>query len=142
MEKAALRDCIRTYTLTETKAPEGYVLGDVPWSESFTISKENSHVWFKDGQLNSEGSVQNDPHRLNVTKVSSDDGNKKLAHASFILRAADGRYVVLKGGSFSGWTTEESKATSLKRMRTARQRSNVFRLERIRSLKRFHLPDI
>lgn len=100
------------YTLTEIKAPDGYVLGDTPWSRSFTVSEAEDEVKFTDSLFGQDNAVENTRHQLTVTKVSSVNENLKLEGAKFILRAADGRYVVLKDQTFSGWSETEEGATA------------------------------
>lgn len=101
-----------SYTLTETKAPDGYVLDETPWSRDFTLDVENDQIQFTDKLLGEDAAVENRKHELTVTKVSSVNEDRKLAGAEFIIRAADGRYVVLENGAFAGWSDTEDGATS------------------------------
>lgn len=101
-----------TYTLEETKAPEGYVLGTSPWKSQFTISEKKRDVEFTTATLfnKTEGAVTNEPVKVIVTKVNAVYADTKLAGAEFILKAADGTFVKLTSGSFDGYTSEETEA--------------------------------
>lgn len=103
-----------TYTLTETKAPDGYVLGDRPETRTFTISRSDRTISYTADDMALEndamGPIANTPHESRVVKVSKSNVETKLAGAEFILKSQKG-YVLLKDGSFDGYVQEEEKAS-------------------------------
>ena len=100
-----------TYTLTETKAPDGYLLkeGDAPWSASFTVDEEHKTADYTGG-----AAVLNKPRELIVNKIDGYN-DMRLGGAWFILQKQggpdDGRYVKLKDNSFEGWADDRMDAT-------------------------------
>ncbi len=103
-----------TYTLTEIKAPDGYILGSAPEVRVFTISRADRTISYTTDQLALEndamGPIANTPHETTVVKVSKSNTETKLAGAEFILKSQKG-YVLLKDGSFDGYVQEEEKAS-------------------------------
>lgn len=100
------------YRLTEAKAPEGYVLGETAWTRDFTIDHTGKMVSYTAPTLfhKTEGAIANDPSKVIVTKVNALYADTKLEGAEFIIKAADGTFVKLTGGSFDGYTTVENEA--------------------------------
>lgn len=103
-----------TYRLTEIKAPEGYVLGDEPQTRTFTISRSDRTISYTTDRMALEndamGPIANQPHRTEVLKVSKTNNDIRLAGAEFILKSKGRGYVLLKDGSFAGYTQDEAKA--------------------------------
>ncbi|MEY8355159.1 doubled motif LPXTG anchor domain-containing protein [Lachnospiraceae bacterium 54-53] len=101
-----------TYRLTETKAPEGYLLGTEPWTAEFTINDAGKEVLFTTPGLftKTSGPIPNTPSRITVIKTNAVYADTRLKGAEFILRASDGRYVKLDDGSFAGYTDDKASA--------------------------------
>lgn len=103
-----------TYTLTETKAPDGYVLVGEPETRTFTISRNDRTISYTADDMALEndamGPIANTPHETTVVKVSRSNVETKLAGAEFILKSQKG-YILLKEGSFDGYVQEEEKAS-------------------------------
>jgi len=104
-----------TYRLTEIKAPEGYVLGNEPQTRTFTISRSDRTISYTTDRMALEndamGPIANEPHRTEVLKVSKSNNDTRLAGAEFILKSKSRGYVLLKDGSFAGYTQDETKAS-------------------------------
>lgn len=112
-----------TYTITEVKAPEGYILGDTPWSAQVTISRQEDgpdgdEIKFTTPGLleKTRGPVPNTMGRLEIIKTDTRDSYIRLGGAEFILKTDAGhpdgseRYVKLdhiRGEYvFAGFTKE------------------------------------
>ena len=101
-----------TYRLTETKAPEGYLLGVQPWTAEFTVNESQREVRYTKPNIftKTNGAIENQPSRITVVKTNAVYADTKLSGAEFILKASDGRYVKLSGDSFAGYAEEEASA--------------------------------
>jgi uncharacterized surface anchored protein len=101
-----------TYRLTETKAPDGYLLGTTPWTEEFTIDEEHKEVRFTTPTLLSKtkGAIKNTPSGITVVKTNAIYADRKLKGAEFILKASNGKYIRLNGESYAGYTEEKELA--------------------------------
>lgn len=101
-----------TYRLTETKAPDGYLLGTEPWTAEFTINDANKEILFTTPTLftPTNGAIANMPSRITVIKTNAVYADTKLKGAEFILKASDGKYVKIDGGSFAGYTDDKASA--------------------------------
>lgn len=104
-----------TYRLTETKAPDGYVLGTQPWTREFTIGSSQKEVLYTTSGLltKTEGPVENMPSAITVIKTNAVLADLRLKGAEFQLKASDGRYVMLYQGSFSGYTPDKAAAGTI-----------------------------
>lgn len=101
------------YTLTEVKAPDGYILGGEAWSQTFTINAENEKQSFtRDiAGLLPGNAIPNDPKQLTVLKTERGYDNITLSGAVFILQKTNGQYAMLDSdNSFIGWTDDKEKA--------------------------------
>ena len=92
-----------TYTITESKTPEGYI----PAKEISVEIKGNENPLTI--QL---GDVVNRHTKLTVTKFA-EDGNTKLPGAEFIIRNAEEKYVTADGTNFVSFTDNKQNATNL-----------------------------
>lgn len=101
-----------TYRLTETKAPEGYLLGAQPWTAEFTVNESQREVRYTKSIIftKTNGAIENQPSKITVVKTNAVYADTKLSGAEFILKASDGRYVKLSGGSFAGYAEGEASA--------------------------------
>ncbi|WP_077612821.1 doubled motif LPXTG anchor domain-containing protein [Clostridium sp. Marseille-P2415] len=101
-----------TYRLTETKAPDGYILGSEPWTAEFTVNETSKVIRHTAPVLftKTNGAIANMPSKITVIKTNAVYADTKLGGAGFILKASDGRYVKLNGGSFDGYTDEKASA--------------------------------
>lgn len=104
-----------TYRLTETKAPDGYILGALPWSREFTIGSSQKEVLYITSGLftKTEGPVENIPSAITVIKTNAIFADLRLKGAEFVLKASDGRYVMLQQGSFIGYTPDRAAAGTI-----------------------------
>ena len=87
-----------TYTITESKTPEGYI----PAKEISVEIKGNENpltIQLED--------VVNRHTKLTVTKFA-EDGNTKLPGAEFIIRNAEGKYVTADGTNFVSFTDKDN----------------------------------
>lgn len=87
-----------TYTITESKTPEGYI----PAKEISVEIKGNENsltIQLED--------VVNRHTKLTVTKFA-EDGNTKLPGAEFIIRNAEGKYVTAGGTNFVSFTDKDN----------------------------------
>lgn len=104
-----------TYTLTETKAPDGYILGDEPQTRTFTINLADRTISYTTDDMaleeDSQGTIDNEPHHVRVVKVRQNDTATRLAGAEFIMRSQSQGYVLLKEGNFNGYTQNEAEAS-------------------------------
>ena len=101
-----------TYRLTETKAPDGYLLGASPWTAEFTINDANKEIRYTTPGLfeKTNGAIANMPSKITVVKTIAVYADVKLKGAEFIMKASDGRYVKLDNASFAGYTDDKSAA--------------------------------
>lgn len=101
-----------TYRITETKAPEGYLLGTEPWTAEFTINDTSKEIQYTTPTLFSKtyGAITNQPSKITVVKTNAVYADTKLKGAEFILKASDGRYVRIEGVSFAGYTDVKASA--------------------------------
>ncbi|MDD5908668.1 MAG: SpaA isopeptide-forming pilin-related protein [Clostridiales bacterium] len=90
-----------TYTITESKTPEGYI----PAKEISVEIKGNENPLTI--QL---GDVVNRHTKLTVTKFA-EDGNTKLPGAEFVIKKTDGKYVKAAGNKFSSFVGAKENAT-------------------------------
>ncbi|GLC78880.1 doubled motif LPXTG anchor domain-containing protein [Lacrimispora brassicae] len=100
------------YRLTETKAPNGYLLGTTPWTAEFTINDANKEIRYTTPGLfeKTNGAIANMPSKIIVVKTNAVYADVKLKGAEFILKASDGRYVKLENASFAGYTDDRAAA--------------------------------
>lgn len=105
-----------TYRITETKAPEGYLLGTQPWSREFTLSRSQTSELFVKPALFSKarGAVENQPSKVTVVKTNAVYADIRLEGAEFTMKNSGGSYVKLNGGSFAGYTADEKEASRFK----------------------------
>ncbi|MDW2800467.1 doubled motif LPXTG anchor domain-containing protein [Clostridium boliviensis] len=105
-----------TYRITETKAPDGYLLGTQPWSRDFTLSQsETSELFVKPSFFEkTKGAVENQPSKVTVVKTNAVYADIRLEGAEFIMKNSGGSYVKLNGGSFAGYTVNEKEASRFK----------------------------
>ncbi|MBS7388619.1 MAG: hypothetical protein KIG30_08670, partial [Eubacteriales bacterium] len=92
------------YTITETKAPQGYIPAGAIDVEIKGDGNEGSVIRV--------GDVINSRTRLIVTKFA-EDGNTKLPGAEFIIRNAEEKYVTADGTNFVSFTDNKQNATKL-----------------------------
>jgi uncharacterized surface anchored protein len=104
-----------TYRLTETKAPDGYILGTQPWTREFTLGSTKKEVLYTTSGLltKTEGPVENMPSAITVLKTNAIFADLRLKGAEFLLKASDGRYVMMYQGSFAGYTPDKSVAGTI-----------------------------
>ena len=91
------------YTITETKAPQGYVPAG---SINVEVKGDGSN-----GSVIQVGDVINKRTKLTVTQFA-EDGETKLPRAEFIIRNGEGKYVTADGINFVSFT-DKDKATKL-----------------------------
>ena len=91
------------YTITETKAPQGYVPAG---SINVEVKGDGSN-----GSVIQVGDVINKRTKLTVTRFA-EDGETKLPGAEFIIRNGEGKYVTADGINFVSFT-DKDKATKL-----------------------------
>ncbi len=91
------------YTITETKAPQGYVPAG---SINVEVKGDGSN-----GSVIQVGDVINKRTKLTVTKFA-EDGKTKLPGAEFIIRNGEGKYVTADGINFVSFTDKDN-ATKL-----------------------------
>ena len=91
------------YTITETKAPQGYVPAG---SINVEVKGDSSN-----GSVIQVGDVINKRTKLTVTKFA-EDGETKLPGAEFIIRNGEGKYVTADGINFVSFTDKDN-ATKL-----------------------------
>lgn len=91
------------YTITETKAPQGYVPAG---SINVEVKGDGSN-----GSVIQVGDVINKRTKLTVTKFA-EDGKTKLPGAEFIIRNGEGKYVKVDGINFVSFTDKDN-ATKL-----------------------------
>ena len=91
------------YTITETKAPQGYVPAG---SINVEVKGDGSN-----GSVIQVGDVINKRTKLTVTKFA-EDGKTKLPGAEFIIRNGEGEYVKVDGINFFSFTDKDN-ATKL-----------------------------
>ncbi len=87
------------YTITETKAPQGYIPAGAIDVEIKGDGNEGSVIRV--------GDVINSRTRLIVTKFA-EDGNTKLPGAEFIIRNAEEKYVTADGTNFVSFTDKDN----------------------------------
>ena len=92
------------YTITETKAPQGYIPAGAIDVEIKGDGNEGSVIQV--------GDVINSRTRLIVTKFA-EDGNTKLPGAEFIIRNAEEKYVTANGTNFVSFADNKQNATKL-----------------------------
>lgn len=91
------------YTITETKAPQGYVPAG---SINVEVKGDGSN-----GSVIQVGDVINKRTKLTVTKFA-EDGETKLPGAEFIIRNGEGKYVTADGINFVSFNDKDN-ATKL-----------------------------
>lgn len=92
-----------TYTITESKTPEGYI----PAKEISVEIKGNENpltIQLED--------VVNRHTKLTVTKFA-EDGRTALPGAKFVIKSADGKYVKVDGTSFASFADKKEDATAI-----------------------------
>ena len=92
------------YTITETKAPQGYVPAG---SINVEVKGDGSN-----GSVIQVGDVINKRTKLTVTKFA-EDGKTALPGAKFVIKSADGKYVEVDGTSFDSFTDKKEDATAI-----------------------------
>ena len=92
------------YTITETKAPQGYVPAG-----SINVEVEGDG---SDGSVIPVGDVINKRTKLTVTKFA-EDGKTALPGAKFVIKSADGKYVKVDGTSFASFADKKEDATAI-----------------------------
>ena len=92
------------YTITETKAPQGYVPAD---SINVEVKGDGSN-----GSVIQVGDVINKRTKLTVTKFA-EDGKTALPGAKFVIKSADGKYVKVDGTSFASFADKKEDATAI-----------------------------
>ena len=92
------------YTITETKAPQGYVPAG---SINVEVKGDGSN-----GSVIQVGDVINKRTKLTVTKFA-EDGKTKLPGAKFVIKSADGKYVKVDGTSFASFADKKEDATAI-----------------------------
>ena len=92
------------YTITETKAPQGYVPAG-----SINVEVEGDG---SDGSVIQVGDVINKRTKLTVTKFA-EDGKTALPGAKFVIKSADGKYVKVDGTSFASFADKKEDATAI-----------------------------
>lgn len=93
-----------TYTLEETQAPAGYILGDQPWKQEFTIAA--------DDLATQHFAVENTEYELNIIKVDPRTGYEQgLQGAEFILSVGSDYVQLNSQNEFTGFTQNEGDAT-------------------------------
>ena len=92
------------YTITETKAPQGYVPAG---SINVEVKGDGSN-----GSVIQVGDVINKRTKLTVTKFA-EDGKTALPGAEFIIRNAEGKYVKVDGTSFASFADKKEDATAI-----------------------------
>ncbi len=92
------------YTITETKAPQGYVPAG-----SINVEVEGDG---SDGSVIPVGDVINKRTKLTVTKFA-EDGKTALPGAKFVIKSADGKYVKVDGTSFDSFADKKEDATAI-----------------------------
>ncbi|WP_124067234.1 doubled motif LPXTG anchor domain-containing protein [Clostridium sp. E02] len=102
-----------TYRLTETKAPDGYLLGKEPWSREFTLTESSPDAQFVKSSFlkKTNGPIENTPSRLKIVKTNAVYADRKLQGAEFILKDSNNQYVKLYQGTFVGYTKERGEAS-------------------------------
>ncbi len=92
------------YTITETKAPQGYVPAG---SINVEVKGDGSN-----GSVIQVGDVINKRTKLTVTKFA-EDGETALPGAKFVIKSADGKYVKVDGTSFASFADKKEDATAI-----------------------------
>ena len=92
------------YTITETKAPQGYIPAGAIDVEIKGDGNEGSVIRV--------GDVINSRTKLIVTKFA-EDGKTELSGAEFIIRNAEEKYVTADGTNFVSFTDNKQNATKL-----------------------------
>lgn len=92
------------YTITETKAPQGYVpVGSI----NVEVKGDGSN-----GSVIQVGDVINKRTKLTVTKFAEDE-KTALPGAKFVIKSADEKYVKVDGTSFDSFTDKKEDATAI-----------------------------
>lgn len=95
------------YTITETKAPQGYVKAK---PINVTIDEKNTVGAYTPNQAVDGGTITNEHTVLTVLKI--DDADKKpLAGATFRIKNSDGQYVSAENGKFKAFVSGEGGAS-------------------------------
>ena len=92
------------YTITETKAPQGYVPAG---SINVEVKGDGSN-----GSVIQVGDVINKRTKLTVTKFA-EDGKTALPGAKFVIKSADGKYAKVDGTSFASFADKKEDATAI-----------------------------
>ena len=95
------------YTITETKAPQGYVKAK---PINVTIDEKNTVGAYTPNQAVDGGTITNEHTVLTVLKI--DDADKKpLAGATFRIKNSAGQYVSAENGKFKAFVSGEGGAS-------------------------------
>ena len=95
------------YTITETKAPQGYVKAK---PINVTIDEKNTVGAYTPNQAVDGGTITNEHTVLTVLKI--DDADKKpLAGATFRIKNSAGQYVSAENGKFKAFVSGEEMAS-------------------------------
>ena len=92
------------HTITETKAPQGYVPAG---SINVEVKGDGSN-----GSVIQVGDVINKRTKLTVTKFA-EDGKTALPGAKFVIKSADGKYAKVDGTSFASFADKKEDATAI-----------------------------
>lgn len=95
------------YTITETKAPQGYVKAK---PIDVTIDEKNTVGAYTPNQAVDGGTITNEHTVLTVLKIDDAD-RKPLAGATFRIKNSDGKYVSAENGKFKAFVSGEGGAS-------------------------------
>ena len=95
------------YTITETKAPQGYVQAK---PINVTIDEKNTVGAYTPNQAVDGGTITNEHTVLTVLKIDDAD-RKPLAGATFRIKNSDGQYVSAENGKFKAFVSGEGGAS-------------------------------
>ena len=95
------------YTITETKAPQGYVKAK---PINVTIDEKNTVGAYTPNQAVDGGTITNEHTVLTVLKIDDAD-KKRLAGATFRIKNSDGQYVSAENGKFKAFVSGEGGAS-------------------------------
>lgn len=95
------------YTITETKAPQGYVKAK---PINVTIDEKNTVGAYTPNQAVDGGTITNEHTVLTVLKIDDAD-RKPLAGATFRIKNSDGQYVSAENGKFKAFVSGEGGAS-------------------------------
>lgn len=95
------------YTITETKAPQGYVKAK---PINVTIDEKNTVGAYTPNQAVDGGTITNEHTVLTVLKIDDAD-KKRLAGATFRIKNSAGQYVSAENGKFKAFVSDEGGAS-------------------------------